>query len=340
MASASYDRLRDLELEVDGYTLDRRELEVSTGFRRITHTVCLGGDGERGQGEDITYEPEDQETMPADLQLAGRWTVDSFSRHIGEYVLFPTEPIQQGSHDYRRWAFESAALDLALRQAGTNLGTALGREYKPVRFVVSTRVDIEPWLALYPELEFKLDPSSDWDDDRMAAVAATGRVRALDFKAYYVGTVVDTEPDPVLYRRVAETFPDAILEDVACTDETIAALRGFEHRLSWDAPIHSLADIDALGLEPRYINIKPSRFGSVERLFDAIDACLERGITLYGGGQFELGPGRAQIQALASLFYHDAPNDVAPGEFNAPEPHPGLPASPLMPSKAPKGLGF
>jgi hypothetical protein len=340
MASASYDRLRDLELEVDGYTLDRRELEVSSGFKRVTHTVCLEGGGERGQGEDITYEAEDQETMPADLPLSGRWTIDSFSRHMGEHVLFPTEPVQHGSHDYRRWAFESAALDLALRQAETNLGTALGRPYEPVRFVVSTRLDIESWRALYPELEFKLDPSSDWDTEQMAAVAATGRVRALDFKAYYKGTVVHTEPDPALYKRVAETFPDAILEDVACTDETIAALRGFEDRLSWDAPIHSLADIDALGIEPRYMNIKPSRFGSVKRLFEAIDACLERGIVLYGGGQFELGPGRSQIQALASLFYPDAPNDVAPGAYNAPDAQPGLPRSPLAPSKAPVGLGF
>jgi hypothetical protein len=340
VASASYDRLRDLELEVDGYTLERRELEVSSGFKRITHTVCLEGRGEIGQGEDITYEAEDQETMPADLPLGGGWTIDTFSRHMGKHVLFPTAPVQHGSHDYRRWAFESAALDLALRQSGTNLGTALGRTYRPVRFVVSTRLDIESWLELYPELEFKLDPSSDWDTEKMAAVAATDRVRALDFKAYYVGTVVDTEPDPVLYRRVAETFPDAILEDVACTDESIAALSGFEDRLSWDAPIHSLADIDALGLEPRYINIKPSRFGSVERLFEAIDACFERGISLYGGGQFELGPGRPQIQALASLFYPDAPNDVAPGEYNARQPRPGLPDSPLTPSKAPVGLGF
>ncbi len=340
MGSTTYDRLRDLELEIDGYEIERRELEVSSGFERITHTVCLEGVGERGQGEDITYEAQDQETMPTDLQLAGRWTVDSFSRHMDEHVLFPTAPVQHGSHDYRRWAFESAALDLALRQSGTNLGATLGREYKPVRFVVSTRLDIESWLKVCPELEFKLDPSSDWDDEQMASVAATDRVRTLDFKAYYKGTVVDTEPDPVLYRRVAETFPDAILEDVACTDETIAALRGFEDRLSWDAPIHSLADIDGLGLEPRYINIKPSRFGSVEGLFETIDACLERGIAMYGGGQFELGPGRLQIQALASLFYHDAPNDVAPGEYNAPDPQPDLPRSPLAPPKAPLGLGF
>jgi hypothetical protein len=50
---------------------------------------------------------------------------------------------------------------------------------------------------------------------------------------------------------------------------------------------------------------------------------------MYAGGQFELGVGRAQIQALASLFYPDGPNDCAPAAYNAPEPSAGLPASPL-----------
>jgi hypothetical protein len=49
----------------------------------------------------------------------------------------------------------------------------------------------------------------------------------------------------------------------------------------------------------------------------------------YGGGQFELGPGRGQIQLLASLFHPDAPNDVAPGAYNAPELVDGLLQSPL-----------
>ena len=36
----------------------------------------------------------------------------------------------QAMADYRRWAFESAALDLALRQEGCSLGTLLGLEYR------------------------------------------------------------------------------------------------------------------------------------------------------------------------------------------------------------------
>ena len=45
---------------------------------------------------------------------------------------------------------------------------------------------------------------------------------------------------------------------------------------------------------------------------------------------FELGPGRGQIQCLASLFHPDTPNDTAPAAYNA-KPAPGLPTSPLEP---------
>ena len=64
-------------------------------------------------------------------------------------------------------------------------------------------------------------------------------------------------------------------------------------------------------------------------LLDAIDHSDASGISMYGGGQFELGVGRAHIQTLASLFYPEAPNDVAPGEYNEGGPRPGLPQSPL-----------
>jgi hypothetical protein len=85
------------------------------------------------------------------------------------------------------------------------------------------------------------------------------------------------------------------------------------------------------------VRSQPSRFGSVERLFAAYDYCVEHGIGAYGGGQWELGPGRGQIQLLASLFHPGTPNDVAPREFNL-EPLAGLPTSPLP--VRPRTTGF
>ncbi len=115
-------------------------------------------------------------------------------------------------------------------------------------------------------------------------------------------------------------------------------LAPYRERFSWDAPIHSIADIDALPYPPRMVNIKPSRLGGLRNLLDAYDYCAERGIGNYGGGQFELGVGRGQNQYLASIFHADAPNDVAPTGFNLPETPPGLPSSPLAP--VPSQAGF
>jgi hypothetical protein len=86
------------------------------------------------------------------------------------------------------------------------------------------------------------------------------------------------------------------------------------------------------------VNLKPSRFGSVKALFEAYDFCAERGMGAYGGGQYELGVGRGQIQYLAALFHADAPNDIAPSGYDELDPEPGLPASPLIPDPEPTGF--
>jgi hypothetical protein len=287
-------------------------------------------------GEDTTYTEEEQlafQHAGPVLELAGTHTIDSFSARL------------EDMDSHRRWGFESAALDLALRQAGGSLAHTLGREPRPVTFVISLRLgdppSIEPVrkrLELYPWMRFKLDPTSSWNDELVSELASTGAVDSVDLKGAYKGTIVDQPPDPALYRRVAEGLPEAWIEDPALTPETEPVLAPHRERITWDAPIHSVADIEALPFPPRTINIKPSRFGSIEALFDTYDYLAERGIGAYGGGQFELGPGRGQIQYLASLFHPDAPNDVAPSAYNETEPRPGLPESPLEPSISPAGF--
>jgi hypothetical protein len=329
--------IRDLEVRIDDYAVQRRELDVSPQFKRVTSTVVLQGDDETGQGEDVTYTATDHDAFPAHEMLAGTWTLFELSRRLDDVELWENAPAMEASLDYRRWAFESAALDLALRQAGSSFAEAVGREYHPVRFVASTRADIAPYREHNPDLEFKLDADADWTRELVEGLAATDRVRVVDFKAYYRGTSVDLEPDPDLYRLVAETLPDAVLEDAWLEGACGEALAGARDRLSFDAPVHSWKDVAKLDVEPHWLNIKPSRFGTLEKLFECIDQCEQRGIRMYGGGQFELGPGRLQIQKLASVFYPDAPNDVAPSAYNDGPARPGLPTSPLPP---PEGPGF
>jgi hypothetical protein len=285
--------------------------------------------------------------------LAGSRSFAEFSELLAETDLFPAAaPERDVSREYRRWAFESAALDLALRQAGAGLATILGREPRPVDFVSSMRLagfdgegrsSIDPLLArlaVYPGLRFKLDPTNDWDDELIAALARTGAVDSLDLKGFYKGTPVDVETDPELYAKLIEAFPDAWLEDPDVNEETKPLLDPVAERVTWDAPIHSVADIEAMPWAPKMVNIKPSRFGPIASLFAAYDYCEERGIGAYGGGQTELGQGRGQIQYLASIFHPDTPNDVAPSGYNDPAQaiRPGLPSSPLEPRIAPTGF--
>ena len=345
---STWDRLAVLPVEVESYSLDPLEALVSSDFERKSTVIRLAGAGEEGIGEDVTYDAVDHEILQAagpSLPLAGSYTIASFCEHIAGLSLFPEPPQREVSERYRTWAYESAALDLALRQAETSLHEALGREPEPVRFVVSLRLGEPPSLdpvrsrlELYPSLRFKLDPTSSWDAALIAELAATGAVDSVDFKGLYVGSIVDQPADPVLYSRVAEAFPAAWIEDPALTPETDAVLEAHRARFSWDASIHSIEDIRALPYPPRMVNIKPSRLGGLKNLLDAFDHCARRGIGNYGGGQFELGVGREQIQYLASIFHADAPNDVAPTGYNLPEPQAGLPESPLAPATS--ALGF
>lgn len=332
-----WDALAGLRVTVDRYSLERAELQTASGWTRVTTTVVLEGAGETGRGEDVTYTAPDHDHVPADLPLDGERSLAEYSLHLDGLEVWRGDPANTTSRDHRRWGFESAALDLALRQAGRSLGEQLGRPYRPVRFVVSTRAEIEPWLELQPAMEFKLDVEADWDRPQMERLAALDRVRVLDLKAYYRGTSVDLAPDPEQYRAVVEIFPDVVIEDPWLEDGCREALAGAESRLSFDAPVHSLRDLDALPLRPQRLNVKPSRFGTVRGLVECIDACEERGIRMYGGGQYELGAGRGQIQRLASLFYADGANDVAPSVYNEGGARPGLPTSPLS---VPDGPGL
>jgi L-alanine-DL-glutamate epimerase-like enolase superfamily enzyme len=339
----TYRRLVDLPLVVSGYELIGCAMPVSSGWVRQTTVIRLHGAGHRGHGEDVWTDSEDHRRFQARgpvLDLAGTWTIGEFSEHLESVGIFPDAASPTGV-DFRRWGFEAAALDLALRQAGTSLAVALARVPRPVSWVLSLRLAspgeasnvaaLASRLDTYPDLRFKLDPVDDWDQeliDRLLSLAP-GRIVALDFKAHYHGTQVDTRPNPALYERCLAAWPTAIIEDPSDDPSIAPLLEGSWDRVSWDAPIHRADDIAHRAHPPRILNIKPCRFGSLSALCAAYDYCADHGIAMYGGGFFELGPGRGQIQYLASLFHPDGPNDVAPRGFHGAVPAPGLRGSPL-----------
>ncbi len=336
---STFDLIADLKLDVDGYGLTPLVAELPHGTRHCT-LVALSGAGTTGLGEDVVYEPAEQaafqEAGPVH-DLRGSWTLARFCELIESLELFGEPPSWDVYRSYRTWAFESAALDLALRQAGRPLHRAVNRDPAAMRYVASTRLGEPPSLdpvsrrlALDPSLRFKLDATSSWTPELLEALVATRSVDSIDFKGLYPNNSVYQPPDALLYRRVADAFPAAWLEDPDLSvPETAAALADEHERITWDASIHSIDDIEALPFKPRMVNLKPSRLGTLARLLEVYDYCDRHDIGAYGGGQSELSVGRGQAQYLASLFHADAPNDLAPSAYNLPDPPADLPSSPL-----------
>jgi hypothetical protein len=359
---STFAKLADLPLEIESCSL--RGLSKNYGFERLTTVVCLHGGGEEGVGEDVTAYTEDQLAFQnaAPPDLAGSWTLAELGARIDELELFtPPGPLLEAYRVWRRWAFHAAALDLALRQAGRALHEVLEMEPQPMEFVLSARLGEPPsvqalreLLGRYPGLRLKLN-AFDWDDRLIDELVELNAIDTVDFKGINPDLGEGSPPKPALYRRVAEVFPHAWLEDPnLSTPEAEAALAPYRDRITWDAPICSIADIRELAFTPRMINIKPSRFGSLRALCEAYDFCAEQGIGVYAGGMFELGPGRGQAEYLASLFHPEAPNDIAPAGYNdtvaddgrsnsladglPSAPAEGLPSSPLAPT--PSATGF
>jgi hypothetical protein len=352
--STTFAKLAELPVEIESCNL--QGLAKHFGFERRTTVVCLRGGGEEGFGEDVTAYPDDQIAFQraGAPDLAGSWTLAELGERIDGLDLFTTDPLFEAYRIWRRWAFHSAALDLALRQDGRALHEVLGLQPRPLAFVLSARLgdpvstdELHDLLRRYPSLRLKLNVFAYWEDERLLEdLAGMNAIETLDFKSFTPALDGVNPLDHTLYRRVAEVFPHAWLEDpnlaLPGVDEALAPYR---ERITWDTPIRSVADIQALAFKPRMVNIKPSRFGSLQALCAGYDYCAEQGIGVYAGGMYELGPGRGQAQYLASIFHPDAPNDIAPAGYDDTEsadgrtaPPDGLPSSPLAP--APAAVGF
>jgi hypothetical protein len=341
-------RLAQLPLVVEECGYERLHAVLAYDFDRVTTHVRLAGAGAEGLGEDVSPFREDgtalHDTRPA-LPLRGEWTLAGFCAHLAGLDLWPAPPEWDVALRFRNWAFESAALDLALRQAGRSLHDVLGLEPRPVRFVNSLGLgkapSIEPLhrrLDRAPGVRFKLDVEATWAPALVDEVAATGAVDTIDFKGQYGFEVEDPQALANLYDRVLAAFPRAYLEDPHDLPEIAEKLGGHLERVSYDAPIRAAEDIGSTPLQARVVNVKPSRIGSLARLFDVYARCARERRPMYGGGMGELGVGRGQIELLAALFHADAPNDVAPSAYNEDEPAGVLPESPLAPRPEPTGF--
>jgi L-alanine-DL-glutamate epimerase-like enolase superfamily enzyme len=340
MPDSLWNRISGLPLVVESHAVEH--LTAPAPADRTTLLVRLRGRGEEGLGEDVggTMADEDGAFLAAApaLSLAGEWTLASFTEHLGGADLWPEPPEWEMARRWRTWAFESAALDLALRQAGIGLAEAVGREAAPVRFVNSLGLGDPPVfdtvgrrLERYPGVRFKLDAQASWSPDLTAEVAGTGAVDVIDFKGRYGLPVEDEFALLAMYEAVLARFDGVVLEDPHDRPDVDALIAPHAARVSFDAPIATVADVEAAAFGARIVNVKPSRIGGLRALSDVYEHCAANGLRMYGGGMGEVGIARGQIELLAALFHPDGPNDVAPSAYNLPDLPDGLPASPLVP---------
>src|SRR3954449_2344177 len=128
---AAFDAIADLPIEVEGYELEDRDRTYGD-FTRPSTIIHMRGRGEEGIGEDVVYDVLDhiahRDAGPVH-DLTGPKTLGELCELLGELDLFAgAPPVRDTSRLYRRWAYESAALDLALRQAGKPLWEVVGHD--------------------------------------------------------------------------------------------------------------------------------------------------------------------------------------------------------------------
>lgn len=327
-----FKKISELKLDISEIKTKSQSINISENQERKTTTIVLKGKNKTGKGEDVIYDVDLHFYPNLSRKLKGKYSLKKFSELISKIKLFPEDKQPDVlQKNYRKWALESAGLDLALRQNKKHLPNLLNKQYSPLRFVVSpsmekTNIDkLRDLIEKIPGIEFKLDVKPDWNEKTIKEIAELKRVKIVDFKSHYKNLGMD--PSFELYKKVAKGIPDAILEDPVINEKTRDAFKGSEHRVTWDKPIISLKTVKNLPIEIKYLNIKPSRFGSIKSLFEVIEYCLKENIQMYAGGQFELDIGRGQAQLIASMFYPKTPNDIAPLPYIYEEKN--LPQSPL-----------
>jgi L-alanine-DL-glutamate epimerase-like enolase superfamily enzyme len=334
--------VKDLPIAIESSSFETLRPSGPTGAEEDVSTtqLRLRGRGEEGVGEQVGLAKTQEGLRASEHPLVGEWaTLAGFLAHLDTLDMWPEPPEYELERNWRRWTFESAALDLALRQAGTSLPEVLGRTPRPVTFVNSFGLGDPPAVdkvaerhARNPTVGFKLDVAPSWTQEIMDRIAAVPGVATIDFKGQYDLEVEDEAALLAMYERTVATFPDVLFEDPHDRPQVLELLAPFTDRVSYDAPITTVQSIGATAIAARIVNVKPCRVGRLDELGRLYAHCEAAGIRMYNGGMGELGVGRGQAQLLASLFHPDAPNDIAPPDYNLEVLPAGLPASPLDPA--------
>ena len=130
---------------------------------------------------------------------------------------------------------------------------------------------------MYPTLRFKLDPDADWSDETTTRLAELGRVDTADFKGV-LPRLVRAAARPAALPADRGSVPPGMARGsrarrrrpTRCCDRTATGSRGMRRSTR-------SRDAEALPFPPRCLNVKPSRFGTLQRLFEFYEWCEARG---------------------------------------------------------------
>src|SRR2546423_4509311 len=97
---ATFDALSSLPVQIDGYSLEGLERDVSSDFTRLSTVIHMRGGGHEGVGEDVTYDALDhvalQDAGPVH-DLGGARTMGELCDLVESLHLFPAEPVRDVS---------------------------------------------------------------------------------------------------------------------------------------------------------------------------------------------------------------------------------------------------
>jgi L-alanine-DL-glutamate epimerase-like enolase superfamily enzyme len=312
------ERLAALPVLVEGHTVDIGAVPVEGyygGRRRPTAEVTLVGAGQVGLGENVDWTPEEQARF---ADVVGDLLPRVVSPRPVTIGALSARLLESRAHRHHRAAIEAAAIELALRQASTELFRLADRSPQTVRHCRSIGFEavepegpmpaVERVLEAEPEARIKIDCSPvGWPESTWRALAATDRIVVVDFKREGSARQV-----ALAHRHLPEAWledPPAATIEGPDPDGPSSSWRG---RIALDGYVTAAADLDDPPVPPAAVNVKAPRVGGPLEALRCLDRCAIRGWHAYMGGMFEVGAGRRQARDLASLYTADSWNDLAP----------------------------
>ena len=313
---------------IEACEYDRLHAVLAHEFERITTHVRLAGEGTDGLGEDVSIFREDgtalHETRPCWFEGVDAGRLLRPPRHARAVAA------GGGALRFRNWAFESARSTSRSRPARSHV---LGLEPQPVRFATrsasarSLRSRLAP--AARPSPACASSSTRGDVGPRSRRGRGDRRVDTIDFKGQYGFEVKDRRRCAV---RPVSPLPGPYLETTTCRNRAAARITSSACPTT-RYPQRRGHRRDAAAA--RIVNVKPSRIGSLRRLFEVYARCARERRPMYGGGMGELGGPRADraprrfvprrcAQRRGAERYNEATRRRPAGQPLAPPPRPRL----------------